>query len=152
MTIAYKGHELFCLTMALTYKCLLVLVVCSAFFINGREIEKRYFPVLTETNIMRSVSVSNSSVDVWFVFNKKRQCTFIDLDFYEVDPITGVHHRVLHEITSDKGQPPATRPIGNHSGGAWRLEISPEAFTGKILAISHHRCHPFWTSESQFYP
>jgi len=152
MTIAYKGHRIICLTMTLIYKCLLIFLVCAAFFINGQEIEKRFFPVVTDSEIIRSETVSATSVDAWFVFEKKRNCTFVDLDFYTIDPVNGRHHRVLYEFLSDKGLPPASRPVGKQFGGAWRIEISPEAFTGEILAIVHHRCHPFWVTESQFFP
>jgi len=152
MTLMYKGRELFHTTMSTVYKLFLLGMIIMAVFINGPAIEKGFFPVMANTDIIRTETVSGTTVDAWFVFDKKRSCTFVDLDFYTIDPITKRHHRVIYELISDGDLPPATRPIGKHWGGAWRLEISEDAFTGEVVAITHHRCHIFWISETQFFP
>lgn len=84
-------------------------------------------------------------VDV--TFDKVRACEFLGISWYDS---LGDRVHVLFD-PNNEGDSPFTRPVKDRqNAGPWKL-IGLDALDGTV-AITSHRCNPFWITYTHFYP
>lgn len=122
------------------------------FFLLGPWIETRYFPVLST---MRIVSVDAATDDTSLVrtrFTKLRACDYMGISWYYGSQ-AGLFERVSMVPIRDPNDTSApNRATGDQRAGPWRVTIPAGEVRTKSFVQVYHRCHPFWTTMSQFYP
>jgi hypothetical protein len=85
-------------------------------------------------------------------FRKLRDCEYLGLSWFvgnRPDDFERVSV-VLMRQPGDTSSP--NRPIGFQKAGPWLLGMSPTDVTAHSFAQLAHRCHPFWTTITEFYP
>lgn len=112
----------------------------------GGKIEGRYFPVVIGVDVNRVEAVGDTKARIWGEFQKVRECAFVGLAFYLGTP--GNAARVDLDLEEASKQ----RAAGFEDFGPWLVQLDPEQLRGRAFAVVQHRCHPFWITETVFYP
>ena len=133
------------------YSTALSIVLVAVLLVNGPVLEQKFFPVTSDSEIIRSESDGPDHVKIWVAFKKGRTCTFMDLTFYKVGA-SGHYLQVTHEFLDDKGGGTNSRPEGKQVAGPWRLAITPEDLMGNLVGYTRHSCHILWDTVTKFYP
>lgn len=107
-------------------------------------IEGELFPVVSDATITHVEAQSNGTVLIHGEFEKFRNCAFLGLSWYLGTPQTGSIIPVEFSKAIDRDEGPALF-------GPWRLLMRQDQL-GQSTAIVTHRCHPFWATETHFYP
>ena len=161
----------------ITVAFFLVVVAIPLLFSFGPKWEAKHFPVVIaatdEDGLSLPVTFDERSgrteggipyVDFSVQFNKVRRCVFdrelTDPEAIERDPTLGVrsslswygpaNERLSLQFPSRDEELPPSRPLGPQRATTWRL-YGVSTLLG-TRAIVQHRCHPYWLSESVFFP
>lgn len=79
-------------------------------------------------------------------FDKVRSCDFIGISWYDE-----FNQRVVINFAPEEANMPESRPVmDGQVTGPWHL-IGLTSIEGSVAVVSH-RCHPFWTTFTRFYP
>ena len=98
-----------------------------------KEIESRFFPVITDFQVTRSV-VQGGSLLIYGTFEKSRDCKFVEAAA-QVGAI-----RLDLEFQDKRADQTQNRAVGTQTFGPWR--ITPGIYPIKLVA--RHACHSFW--------
>jgi hypothetical protein len=129
-----------------------VAVLLVTFFISFPAVETRYFPVANPMTIDRVETASDGRSLVYVSFTKLRDCEYIGMSWYERG-LLGTLEQVPIEVfrrPNDISSP--SRPVGTHAAGPWIIGIPSEVVRSNSFVQLAHRCHPFWTTFTNFYP
>lgn len=135
--------------------CASVILITMAFttFTVGPSIETRYRPAVSKLRILAVAPDSEGGSLINAEFTKLRgECEYIGITWSRRSA-DGTLDRVpviLLRREGDTSSP--NRPVGTQRAGPWSVGIPPEAVRGESVVALHHRCHPFWTSRTDFYP
>ena len=118
----------------------------------GPALETKYRPVVSKLEITSIKETTDGRTEIRAAFRKLRNCEYIGLAWYvgtrpdnfERVPVT------LMRDQDDTGSP--NRPIGYQSVGPWIIGLPPSQLRGRSFAQLMHRCHPFWTTVTDFFP
>ena len=127
-------------------------VLIVTFFVSLPKMESRYWPVTSPLEITRVEPATGGRSIVYATFEKKRQCDYVGIAWGERQA-DGSVDRVAIELLrqpGDVGSP--NRPVGKQSSGPWVIGIAPDFIRQLSVVELYHRCHPFWTSVTPFYP
>lgn len=123
-----------------------LLAVCMALtpavFTVGPYLESKYFPVTRNTEILNEATMETGT-SFYVRFRKVRQCAFAGLAWYAGD------QRLPLNFEPSADQAPSTRPAGSQFAGPWFV-LGLGGVEGS-RAYAYHRCHPLWTTITQFY-
>ena len=109
-------------------------------------IEGRYSPVVVGVSINRVEPVGDTKSRIWGEFQKVRNCEFVGLEFYLGTPANSARVDLdIEEASKQRGE-------GFEDFGPWLVQLDPEQLSGRAFAIVRHKCHPFWITETGFYP
>lgn len=131
---------------AITVSVLLITV-----FVTMPVLETRFFPVVHKLLIDSIEPLGNQSI-VRGTFNKVRQCDYIGIAWFERNQLGGLDRvqvqtrRDINDVSSPN------RPVGWQSAGPWIIAIPADELKSNSVAELSHRCHPFWTTVTHFYP
>jgi hypothetical protein len=129
-----------------------VLAVLYSFFTLGPALETRYLPVLGTMRITDVEELTPTTSLVRTEFEKLRACEYMGIAWY-YGPEPGVFERVsMVPIRDPDDTSSPSRPIGIARAGPWRITIPAGDVRQKSFVEAFHRCHPFWTTVSKFYP
>ncbi|MCW4115662.1 hypothetical protein NPA31_011875 [Aurantimonas sp. MSK8Z-1] len=121
------------------------------FFALGPMVEARWFPVLGKLRIVQVDALSPRTSVVMTEFDKLRDCEYLGIAWYYNE--ASAFERVSMVPIRDPDDTSApNRPTGAQRAGPWRIAMSAEAVRGKSFVQAFHRCHPFWTTVTNFYP
>lgn len=134
--------------------CATIIGLCTvgAFYSVGPALETTYWPVVSKMQIVHMEPAEEGWVKMRVSFTKLRDCEYVGLAWFKgtrPDDFERVAV-MLQRDPSDTGSP--TRPLGTQRAGPWRVAVTPEEFKYKSFAQLWHRCHPFWTTVTEFYP
>ena len=104
-----------------------------------------YLPVVKNIEVTEP-TLTEDGLLVDIRFDKVRSCEFLGISWYDS---FGDRAKIVFE--DDGSLVPETRPaLSNQNSGPWLL-IGIDQLDG-TLAITSHRCHPFWITYTRFYP
>lgn len=129
-----------------------VMVVLVTIFVSFPALESRYWPVVDTMRINRIEATDDGRAVVFASFTKLRNCEYIGITWFRADAL-GNLQRVPVEIMRqpwDISSP--NRPVGTQSAGPWVVGISEAEIRATSFVQLAHRCHPFWTTFTNFYP
>lgn len=131
-----------------------VVSLCAAylFFVIGPLAESKYFPVVGKLEIITVNDAGGGKSYITAQFTKKRDCEYIGVAWYRIMP-NGVLERIsmiTHRQEGDTSSP--NRPLGKTVAGPWEVSMPHTQVRGLSVVEVFHRCHPFWTTRTPFYP
>lgn len=136
---------------AIIFACTLMSI-----FTLGPAVETRLFPVVSKLNLL-SVEREGDNTLVKADFTKLRPCEYIGITWFRhtlAPDGADLEQRIpviLRRDPDDTSSP--NRPLGRTIAGPWELVgVTPEQVKGESVALLYHRCHPFWTTTTEFYP
>ena len=100
-----------------------------------KEIERRFFPVVTDFVVTRS-TVDGGGLLIYGTFEKARDCKFVEATA-QVGAI-----RLDLEFLDRRAAQAANRQLGPQTFGPWR--ITPGIYP--ITLVARHACHSFWNN------
>lgn len=112
----------------------------------GGAIEGRFYPVISKAEIDRVEEVNSVSSRIWGRFDRLRDCSFQGLHFFLGEPGSSARVDLVFE------EPAQVREPGSAEFGPWRVQLTHDQIENRAYAIAYHRCHPFWITETRFYP
>lgn len=129
-----------------------VAVILTTFFVTLPALETRYWPVVKKLEILSVERATEDRSIVYGQFNKVRQCSYIGIAWFQRN-VNGVLERVPVETRRRPGDNSSPdRPIGVQAAGPWIVDIPINDLRGTSVVELTHRCHPFWTTVTHFYP
>lgn len=134
--------------------CVAVIMLCTIglFYSVGPALETTYWPVVSKLQIKNIEVDEKKWVRIQATFTKLRDCEYVGLTWFKGQRPNDFERVpvVLQRDPLDVGSP--TRPLGTQRAGPWLIAVTPEEFKYQSFAQLWHRCHPFWTTVTEFYP
>lgn len=121
-----------------------MLVLFASHF--GGYVEGRLLPVTRDTVVTRVEPAGAGWSLVWGETVKQRNCTFLRIEWHIGSPS---HHAMIDVIALE---PAEVRGGTEVEFGPWKLPALPRQIANRSFATVVHRCHPFWTTRTHFYP
>lgn len=148
-------NKLASLFLAFVYAlCLIVGVggMLFTFFTIGPSLETRYFPAVSKLQILSIEPVGDHSTLIRAAFEKRRDCEYIGITWFVGDRASEFERVsvLLKRADGDTSSP--NRPLGYQRAGPWVIGLPPGDLINRSFAQLHHRCHPFWTTATDFFP
>jgi len=112
----------------------------------GGRLEGWIYPVVLHTEITQMEVVDEYSTRIWGEADKVRDCTFVSISWYIGTPESSALVALRIEERSE------LRPAAGFSFGPWVVRLTPNEISEYSFAKTLHQCHPFWLTESRFYP
>jgi len=123
---------------------LILLCFSPVFWSVGSRYEGKFFPVVAGVTIVE-VEVLSPDVAFTVAFEKVRQCEFVGLHWYD-----NTDRRLFLDFSPESAFSPKSRPVGKQLAGPWVLH-DVHALE-ETRAVVQHRCHPLWSTYTEFYP
>lgn len=146
------GRKLSLFTIKAFVTAVVSLCASYLFFVIGPLAESKYFPVVSKLQMLEIKPIDADRSYVTAEFTKKRDCEYIGVAWYRLMP-NGVLERVpmvVRRRAGDDSSP--NRPIGTTVAGPWEVGMPHNQIKGLSVVEVFHRCHPFWTTRTPFYP
>lgn len=128
-----------------------VAVMLVTFFVSFPAIESRYFPVVSTLQIGQVQLTTEGRSIVYGSFTKLRACEYLGTTWFKRTP-DGMERVSLELLRSPGDNNAPTRPLGTQFAGPWTVGLSPDELKEGSIVQLLHRCHPFWTTVTNFYP
>lgn len=126
-------------------------VIAGAFILAaqsyGPYLEGMLFPVSSNTKLELVEDAGNGWTTISGQSIKRRECTFLELEWLVYDA-TGRAVKVPFKILEGN----VIRGAGVFSFGPWLAHLTKKQVVEESVIVAHHRCHPFWVTETRFYP
>lgn len=126
-------------------------VLLITIFVTLPLVETRFFPVVHKLQIDSIEPLGEQSV-IRGTLNKVRQCDYVGVAWFKrnaIGTLDRVQVQTRRDIT-DVSSP--NRPLGRQGVGPWIIAIPADEIRANSVAELTHRCHPFWTTVTHFYP
>lgn len=107
-------------------------------------LERLAFPVVRDF-VVTSMLKEPSAVMLSGYMRKARDCEFIGVS---VTAVSGSDYYDVPIYFLDGGAQNSTRPTGTQGWGPWRITL-PAVQADEVRLRSTHRCHPFWTVDTE---
>ncbi len=116
-------------------------------FINAFAggVEGLIFPVVDRATITSTQAVDLTATRIHGRSYKRRNCTFVRLEWY----VGNRDANVLVDVVFEEGS--HLRPSGEMAFGPWLLHLTPRQMADTSFAVVYHRCHPFWLTRTSFF-
>jgi hypothetical protein len=136
--------------------CAAVIFIALFFFtfVVGPQLETRYYPVVGYLQITKIEPMDDGRQSrIWVQFEKLREsCAPIEVHWYRgnrAEVFERVNFYVEKPIGGNKY---FNRPAGMQRSGPWVVAIPSDEIRSNAFSDAEHRCWPFWTTRSHFYP
>jgi hypothetical protein len=123
-----------------------------SFFMLGPEVETLYRPVLSKLIITEVEEVTPETSMVRAEFTKLRNCEYMGIAWYRGTEANYFDRVSMTPVKDPDDTSSPNRPVGTQSAGPWRLTMKAEEVRKNSFVQVFHRCHPFWTTMTRFYP
>lgn len=134
--------------------CVTVIVLCTIglFYSIGPALETTYWPVVSKVKVEQLKPGTQGWTIIRANFTKLRDCEYVGLAWFKGTRPDGFERVavIVQRDPQDTGSP--NRPVGTQRAGPWLIAVTPEEFKYQSFAQLWHRCHPFWTTVTEFYP
>lgn len=139
---AYGGAEM---SRHLRYSLnVLPFVVALSILMILPRLERALLPVVTGF-VVTSMTKTPEHVVLSGYMRKDRDCIFVGV---QAVAIQDAHEHDVPLIFLDARNNNATRPQGSQAWGPWKVTV-PALYADSIKLISTHRCHPFYTTDTE---
>lgn len=129
-----------------------VAVLLVTFFVTLPMAETRWFPVVETLQVDKVEPASEGRSIIYGSFDKIRQCDYGGIAWFE-RKANGDLERVSVELLRRPGDTSSpNRPLGQQTAGPWVIGIPADRVIGASVVELTHRCHPFWTTVTHFFP
>jgi hypothetical protein len=128
------------------------LTLLYSFFMVGPAIESRWFPVLSKMQVLELQSLTDQTSAVRAEFTKLRNCEYLGIAWYHGSQQKDFERISMVPIRDPDDTSSANRPVGTQRAGPWRLTMPADEVLRNSFVQAFHRCHPFWTTVTDFYP
>lgn len=127
------------------------LCACYMFFVVGPAAESKYWPVVGKLSLLNVRAQGDQSL-VSVRFQKFRNCEYLGIAWHRLYPNGDIERVpvVLMRKSGDVSGP--NRPVGVSIAGPWIVSMPVVQLRGQSIVEVFHRCHPFWTTRTPFYP
>ncbi|WP_105430240.1 hypothetical protein [Neorhizobium sp. T6_25] len=118
----------------------------------GPAMETRFFPVVGKLDILTIEPTADGQTQIRAAFRKIRDCEYVGIAWFSGDR-PGDFDRVSVQLMrepNDTSSP--NRPVGYQRAGPWIIGLPVSEVRNRSFAQLTHRCHPFWTTTTDFYP
>ncbi|HEY9155593.1 MAG TPA: hypothetical protein VIM69_10700 [Opitutaceae bacterium] len=134
--------------------CATIIVLCTVggFYSLGPALETTYWPVVSKLQIEKTEWQPDGWVKLRVRFKKLRDCEYVNLAWYKGNRPDDFERVavIVQRDPKDTGSP--NRPLGTQRAGPWLVAVTEEELKYQSFAQLWHRCHPFWTTVTEFYP
>lgn len=129
-----------------------LLSILMTFFVAGPWIETRFMPVLSKLEFVSIQPDTENTSIVRVKFTKNKDCEYMGMAWY-VTNLSGISDRVsMVPIKDPNDTSSPNRMVGTQYAGPWRIGLTLKDIREKSYVLVYHRCHPFWTTTTVFYP
>lgn len=118
----------------------------------GPALETTYWPVVSKLEILSIKPTADGRTEIRAAFRKMRDCEYIGLAWYVGTRPDNFERVSVILLRDGDGTASPNRPVGYQKAGPWIVGLPPNELTGQSFAQLTHRCHPFWTTVTDFYP
>lgn len=126
--------------------------ILIAGFAAGPWVETNYFPVLSKLEFIEIQPVNETASKVRVKFTKRRNCEYIGTSWYKTN-LLGIAERIpMVPIKDPNDLSPPNLMVGTQYAGPWLVGMTVEDIKSKSYVLVYHRCYPFWTTTTVFYP
>lgn len=129
------------------YAVLFGLLIWPMIVTIGPKLEGKLRPVVVSTELTQVRPIDDTHSMIYGTSRKVRNCAFLRMEWYFGDP-NGEHVLVPLEIM----EPATIRGDGEFRFGPWRLNLDKDFIMKETFALVYHKCHPFWTTITPFWP
>jgi len=112
----------------------------------GGRIEGHYFPVTRQVSILKADRVNAVQTRFWGELKRERQCEFESIEWR----LGEIGSSARADLVFEEGA--KVRGSGLEEFGPWVVQLTREQLLDRSFAVVRHRCHPFWVTETIFYP
>ena len=112
----------------------------------GPVIEGKFLPVVVDTVLTKTISEGKSQTIIYGSSTRDRDCTFSYLEWFYGNSDGSV---LLPLEILEK---PKIRDDGVFDFGPWRVGLEESLVKSQSFAIVYHQCHPFWKTQTKFWP
>jgi hypothetical protein len=135
-------------SFSIIVSCFLIL-----FWTIGPYVETHFFPVVGKLTIEKIVPTEDGQSEVYAIFEKKRNCEYIGIAWYRGNRDIGPFERVaLVLMRADGDDSSPNRPVGFQRSGPRKVSVPTDEILNNSFVELFHKCHPFWTTRTEFYP
>tara|TARA_R100001143_G_C3352849_1_gene130594 strand:+ start:1659 stop:2087 length:429 start_codon:yes stop_codon:yes gene_type:complete len=128
-----------------TLLCLVIVGSIPFAFPILANYEGQWFPVVENVEVQETL-INEEGAFINVRFDKVRSCEFIGISWYD-----DFGQRLIINFAPNEAELPVSRPVGDDQfTGPWQL-VGLTSLEGSRAIVSH-RCHPFWTTFTNFYP
>jgi hypothetical protein len=136
--------------------CLAAIIVLATIFTLwtiGPSIETARLPVVGKLEVLSVVENADHHTVIRAAFRKLRECEYIGIQWFKIEDGGQSFERVPVELLrEDNDTSSPNRPVGYQKAGPWIVHVSLAEFKERSFATLTHRCHPFWSTTTNFYP
>lgn len=118
----------------------------------GPSFEQKYFPVVSKLTMINVSSDEEGHAVLMAEFNKMRNCEYLGIAWYRGTQSQGFERVPVMLLRSAGDRSSPNRPTGRQRSGPWVIHMPVNEIDGNSFAQLFHRCHPFWTSTTDFWP
>ena len=129
-----------------------VLTILYSFFMVGPAIETKWFPVLSKMQVLEVQPLTDQTSAVRAEFTKLRNCEYLGIAWYHGSQQKDFDRISMVPIRDPDDTSSPNRPVGTQRAGPWRLTMPAGEVRQNSFVQAFHRCHPFWTTVTDFYP
>ena len=129
-------------------------VLLSLIWTVGPWLETRVWPgpVVAKLKILKIEMLTLEKSLVYAEFEKLRDCDYDGIAWYK-GKRDGVFDRVLIVTRRDPADISSpNRPLGLQRAGPWEVALTREEILTNSFAELRHKCWPFWSTTTPFYP
>lgn len=117
----------------------------------GPIVETKFWPAVSKLVVDKTEWNGTESTKIWVHFTKLRNCEFVGITWYK-GKATGEFTRVAVVTRSPNDDSNPNRATGTQAAGPWTIALNPVDLRTDSFAQLLHRCHPFWTTTTDFFP
>lgn len=134
----------------LTVAIVALTIIMSTFGGYAPIVEGKIFPVTINAKIEEVRPTSNGMSLVKLIFENVRDCRYLNLNWFSIDPDDGRYQSIYVDFLKDKNV--GSRGSGRHKTQVWYVEMPSDVVQKFSLVRVHHQCHPLWDTTTQIIP
>lgn len=134
--------------------CAIIVFLSFVFtmYAAGPALETKYYPVVSKLDIVSLRQLPNGRTEIRASFTKLRNCEYLGLAWYVGTRPENFSRVPVILLRDQQDSSSPNRPLGRQQAGPWIVSMPESELRGRSFAQLTHRCHPFWTTVTEFYP
>ena len=129
-----------------------ILFAIYCFLILGPALETRYRPVLSKLTILSVDEVTSETSMVRAKFTKLRNSEYTGIAWYRGNEANDFERISMVPVKDPDDTSSPKRAVGTQRVGLWQWTMPAGGVRQNSFVQVFHRCHPFLTTMTKFYP